>query len=454
MPPFTFGALLDPLLRYTRNPATANLPSILTPPFNPSTGSALPATLGQARGALPQPPPQNPALIQRPVTLPTGGDVPVPTIARGPNVQQLPPEMTETRRVGAPAPHLTQSLPLARMGQLPTPPPITAPTGADGGPIASRPPSPSDKLDVPQARSKFWDVLKSAGYGAMIGAQRNPNNPWAMVGGAAAGGIGAFKAPSSVDTLRYEAVERPREDAELLRQYQQDKMAGELALGREKVQSERTERETRKVAAETAKQREDRLAKEAQERLELQRKQLEYQQTRPLAARPTQVQTPDGRTIVIDANTQKELGVAPAKPEKPMTRAEALAELDAEEGTVDEIVGDSFNDARIQSLLDKLSPREKAFVTGQLPPVIEGQSDVQYQAELAQANNKWQKLQADEKTRMVRETTRTRQAGANARIAGTKPLAANPSKVTKGQASGSKIKLSDAAELLRKLKGQ
>ena len=446
---------LDPLLRFTRNRATPNLPSVLTPPFNPNAGSAVPATLEQARAAMPQvATPPNPATTPRPVALPgPAPDMPVPAIRPPQMPKATDPSMTETRRVGAPMPEKQQVLPLAKLSSLPQPLPLEAPKNADGTMLAARPDAPAAPLEVPKARSKFWDTLKGIGYGAMLGASKTGGNPWGLLGGAAAGGIGTFKAPSNVDTLQYEAITRPREQADALEQYQRDKMGNDIALGKEKAQTEREDRETRRVAAETNKQREERLAKEAQARLDLQKQQFEYQKTKPIAARPVQVQLPDGRTVVMNANTREELGAVPQKEPKPMSAGDAAAELDVEEGSVDQIANDSLQ-GRTDSLWQKLTPREQAFASGNLPPKLEDQNDMQYQSELAAAGNKWQKIQQDEKTRIVQETTRTRRAGVNARIAASKGRAPAATQPAKGKAAGSTIKASEAAELFRKLKGQ
>lgn len=417
---------LDPLLRFTRSKATPNLPSVLTPPFNPAAGSALPATLEQARAAMPPgvATAPNPATLPRPVNLPDRAqDMPVPAIKAPQFPSTASPEMTETRRVGAPVSHKQQALPLAQLSSLPEPPMLKAPSGADGHPLAARPAVPG-QMEIPKTRSKFWDTLKGVGYGAMIGAQRNPNNPWAMLGGAAAGGIGTFKAPSNADLLHYEAITKPREQADALEQYQRDKMANDIALGREKTQTEREDRATRKVATETAKQREERLAKEAQERLAL------TQEREKRMSNDSQARVQLGKERL---DLQRDKANAP----KPMTAGDAAAELDAEEGTIDEIVGSSFNDARITSLLDKLSPRERGFVTGQMPPRLEDQDDVQYGRELGAANNKWQELQAKELARMVQETTRARRAGVQSRIAGSKGRAPAQTAKSRGP-SGSK----------------
>jgi hypothetical protein len=79
---------------------------------------------------------------------------------------------------------------------------------------------------------------------------------------------------------------------------------------------------------------------------------------------------------------------------------------------------------------------------------------MQYQSELAAAGEKWQKIQQNEKARIVQETTRTRRAGVNARIAASKGRAPAATQPAKGEAVGSTIKASEAAELFRKLKGQ
>lgn len=291
---------LEPLLRFTRNRATPNLPSVLTPPFNPNAGSALPATLEQARAAMPQvATPPNPATTPRPVALPSPApDMPVPAIKRPQTPLAADPNITETRRVGAPMPEKQQMLPLAKLSSLPQPLPLEAPKDADGQPWTAARPGVPDQLDIPETRSKWWDTLKGIGYGAMIGARNSGGNPWGMLGGAAAGGIGTFKAPSNSDLLRYEAIEKPREQALALEQYQRDKIENELALGRERASAETARGENYKVRAETEKQREARLAREAAEKLKMDRERLDYDKGKPLAIGPHGLYLPtDGRIV-------------------------------------------------------------------------------------------------------------------------------------------------------------
>lgn len=269
-------ASLDPLLRYAKNRAAPPIPAALTPPIRP-------ATLDQARAATPQTVNKpNPATLPRPTILPDRApDMPVPAIKPPQIPAAQSPEMTETRRVGAPVPHKQQALPLAQLSSLPEPPMLKAPEKLDGQPWTAARPGSADQLEVPQTRSKWWDVLRGVGFGAMIGAQRNPNNPWAMLGGAAAGGIGTFKAPSNSDLLQYEAITKPREQADALEMYQRDKMGNDIALGREKTRTEIEDRATKKASDEIARQREQRLADIERQKLELDRERLELEKNKP-----------------------------------------------------------------------------------------------------------------------------------------------------------------------------
>jgi hypothetical protein len=297
----SLAALPPPLLRYMKNQATPNIPPSLTPPVNPNVNEGFnPATLEQARAAMPQTANKpNPATLPRPTILPDRApDMPVPAIKAPQMPGPLSPEMTETRRIGAPLPLKQQSLPLAKLSSLPQPLPLEAPKDEAGQPWTAARPGVPDQLDIPETRSKWWDTLKGIGYGAMIGARNSGGNPWGMLGGAAAGGIGTFKAPSNADALQYEAITKPREQADALEQYQRDKIENELALGRERASAETARGENYKVRAETEKQREARLAKEAAEKLTMDRERLEYDKGKPLAIGTHGLYLPtDGRIV-------------------------------------------------------------------------------------------------------------------------------------------------------------
>jgi hypothetical protein len=102
--------------------------------------------------------------------------MPVPAIKRPQTPLAADPNITETRRVGAPIPEKQQVLPLAKLSSLPQPLPLEAPKNADGTMLAARPDASAAPLEVPQARSKFWDTLKGIGYGAMLGASKTGGN--------------------------------------------------------------------------------------------------------------------------------------------------------------------------------------------------------------------------------------------------------------------------------------
>lgn len=452
---------LDPLLRFTRNRATPNLPSVLTPPFNPNAGSAVPATLEQARAAMPQvATPPNPATTPRPVVLPSPApDMPVPAIKRPQTPLAADPNMAETRRVGAPIPEKQQMLPLSKLSSLPQPLPLEAPKNADGTMLATRPDAPAAPLEVPKARSKFWDTLKGIGYGAMIGAARNPQNPYAWLGGAAAGGIGTFKAPSNVDTLQYEAITRPREQADALEQYQRDKMGNDIALGREKTVSEIEDRATKRATTEVARQREERLAQIEREKLELDKERLKLEKNKGQSIGAGGLYLPENQKVI--PGTPRPQPDVPIREDVPAYR-KATGEVVPNEYYVPRTERAPANDTQLNQDIDEFEKlKNKADTLGQQIKAAEGAGEPEKVKDLsARFQGATNAMRAKAQQIQERHGDAIEVGGADSwpyvkrTAASSRPRGTAAIRPTKGEAAGSTIKASEAAELFRKLKGQ
>ncbi len=449
---------LDPFLRFTRSKATPNLPSVLTPPFNPAAGSVLPAPLEQARTAMPpgvanSP---NPATLPRPVVLPDRApDMPVPAIKAPQFPPSGSPEMTETRRVGAPVPHKQQTLPLAQLSSLPEPPMLKAPTSADGQPLATRP-TVTGQMEIPKTRSKFWDTLKGIGYGAMIGAQRNPNNPWAMLGGAAAGGIGTFKAPSNADLLQYEAIDKPREQALALEQYQRDKMANDIALGREKTQTEVEDRTTKRASAEIARQREERLVEIEREKLRLDQERFKLEKGKGQSIGAGGLYLPDQQKVI--PGTQRPQADVPIREDVPAYR-KPTGEVVPNEYYVPRTERTPANDTQLNQDIDEFEKlKNEADTLGQQIKAAEDAGEPEKVKDLsARFQGATNAMRAKAQQIQERHGEAIEVGGVDSwpyvkrTAVSPRPRGSTVAQPVRGRATGPTIKASDAAELFRRL---
>ena len=198
----------------------------------------------------------------------------------------------------------------------------------------------------------FWDIMKTAGVGALQGMATGGGLGGA-IGGALAGGIGSAISPEAGRGYRFDVMQRPRMEADIARQMAYDKFGREQQMGQAEL--EQKQAATRKMEAETA---------GIPAREELQRKATQAQ-ILANTARAENLSRPDRpqyspeeerrrqerhekELLRIDAQTKRALrppsggggggGAArPVKPEKPTSLPEALLKMldDAEEQRLD-----------------------------------------------------------------------------------------------------------------------
>lgn len=94
----------------------------------------------------------------------------------------------------------------------------------------------------------FWDIVKTAGVGALQGMATGGGLGGA-IGGALAGGITSAIDPATGRAYRFDVMQRPRMEADIARQMAYDKFAREQMRGQAEL--EQTMAQTKKTRAET-----------------------------------------------------------------------------------------------------------------------------------------------------------------------------------------------------------
>ena len=244
--------------------------------------------------APPTPPPTNQPLTPRnPVNLP-------PTLALAPTAPTTPSGQAElpAMKMTPMSRDFTAALP-------PAPAKMAVPDIAAAPDVAARPPG-SDKIEIPKTYNRFWEGLKSAGMGALMAARESNGNPWAMLGGAATGGVAGLARPGDAyNTLKYEAVTRPYEQREALEQYEQMKRANDIMLGGARTQTEIARQ--KELGARSEIQRQESLRKEQADKLNAEilrnkdkreQERLQYDKSKPLAMGPNGIYLQESGKVV------------------------------------------------------------------------------------------------------------------------------------------------------------
>lgn len=308
------------------------------------------------------------------------------------------------------------------------------------------------------------DIFRNAAMGFFQGAASDPRNPLAAgLGGAMVGGVGSTVSPQGSAEYGFNTVERPRleqqmadEDAERKRQNAMQSAELQQMLNAQKSRQLDADVELKRAQAEKARRVElpkpqfHNVAPGAHV-LNNEGKMIYQAPANPGTAAKAQglINTREGLYDPVSRQWVEKF-------DKPMSRPEALDEVYAEDGPLDQIVEDSLA-GRQATLMERLTPQERAYIgkppTDQelgarlspkqqaiLSGSTEGATDAEvtqaYAAferlkqtaanEMSQARNKWDQIQNAERSRIRRETESTARQKATGKRTGSGPNLPQP----------------------------
>lgn len=315
-----------------------------------------------------------------------------------------------------------------------------------------------------QYKRSGGDIFRNALMGFFQGAASDPRNPLAGgLGGALVGGVGSTVSPQGSAEYGFNTVERPRldqqmadEDAERKRQNAMQNAELQQMLNAQKSRQLDADVELKKAQAEKARRMEmpkpqfHNVAPGAHV-LNNEGKMIYQAPANPGTAAKAQglINTREGLFDPVSRQWVEKF-------DKPINRTEALDEVYAEDGPLDQIVEDSLA-GRQAALMERLTPQERTYIgkppTDQdlgarlspkqqaiLSGVTDGATDAEvtqaYAAferlkqaaanEMSQARNKWDQIQNAERSRIRRETEGTARQKATGKRAGSGPKLPQP----------------------------
>jgi hypothetical protein len=197
----------------------------------------------------------------------------------------------------------------------------------------------------------FWDIVKTAGVGALQGMATGGGLGGA-IGGALAGGITSAIDPATGRAYRFDVMQRPRMEADIARQMAYDKfgreqMRGQAELEQTMAQTEKTRAETEAIPGREELTREAARARIGRERAQTERLQRPTEPRRTPEEEKRAAEMHAARLGLIGAQTKRAQrppssgggggGARPASPEKPTSLPGPLIEMlnDAEELRLD-----------------------------------------------------------------------------------------------------------------------
>jgi hypothetical protein len=308
------------------------------------------------------------------------------------------------------------------------------------------------------------DIFRNTLMGFFQGAASDPRNPLAAgLGGAMVGGVGSTVSPQGSAEYGFNTVDRPRleqqmadEDAERKRQNAMQSAELQQMLNAQKSRQLDADVELKRAQAEKARRVElpkpqfHNVAPGAHV-LNNEGKMIYQAPANPGTAAKAQglINTREGLYDPVSRQWVEKF-------DKPMSRPEALDEVYAEDGPLDQIVEDSLA-GRQATLMERLTPQERAYIgkppTDQelgarlspkqqaiLSGLTEGATDAEvtqaYAAferikqtaanEMSQARNKWDQIQNAERSRIRRETEATARQKATGKRTGSGPKLPQP----------------------------
>lgn len=326
------------------------------------------------------------------------------------------------------------------------------------------------------------DIFRNLAMGFFQGAASNPRNPLAAgLGGALVGGGGTAISPGAGAEYDFNMRGRPQmeqriadEDAELSRRNAMQSVELQQILNAQRSRQLDADVELKRAQAEKARRVDPKFHNVAADTTVLDESGKQIFRAGPATPRlpaPAWKQGigPDGKPGYFNMNDPANAGkVRPIeKDPKPMSRAESLDEVYADDGSLEQITEDSLA-GRQSMLLEKLTPQERAYISkpptdqdiaARLSPtqvaILSGTDNKATDAEvtqayaafdrlkqtaaneMAQARDKWEKLQNDERARIRRETEAKARVKATDRRTGRAPAAqASPSAPAKKGAVG------------------
>lgn len=424
-----------------------------TPGFVPD-GAAKAGGMGGG-GALPSITRPN---IPAPLMQPSVGRVPIPPPAMAaptqgivPTAPQVPGQMPSAREVAPPLDMDRRNVMLPALPGESGPKDYSRTEAARYDYHRKRMKQPGEEGydGTGQYKRSGEDIFRNALMGFFQGAASDPRNPLAGgLGGAMVGGAGTAISPQGGAEYSFNTQERPRieqqmadEDAERKRQNAIKSAELQQMLSAQKSQQIDADIQLKKASAEKARRVEPKFHNVAADTTVLDGAGKQVFRSGPATPRlPAPVWKegvgPDGKPGYFNMNDPANAGkVRPIeKDPKPMSRADALDEVWASDGSLDSIAESSLQ-GRQSLLLERLTPQERAYLDkpptdqdlgARLSPkqqaILSGMTDGATDAEvtqaytafeslkqkaaneMSQARNKWDQIQNAERARIRRET--------------------------------------------------